>query len=263
MDGSFIDRQTVGAKGIGDPVVTFQSIFLEEMQRNVRRVPRGGPDSIPGVGCINHLLDPLLIQRVAGQRFSNGPVIRLQKCANKQWQQRAEGSFLPIVEPGPQVSEELGEVGAVSALILGVVGHDRAGDRFSVILRGLSDVIYKDVKIAQLGEGQFVGEIDLRADAYGDIDVLVRTAARVMCWPRARLQDFLSTRPDVALALQRSVGYELQQLLDETADLMPDEGRAAQAAADEDAIADRASLVLDDLDADVVDHDRGAVGIRA
>jgi CRP-like cAMP-binding protein len=94
-----------------------------------------------------------------------------------------------------------------------VVGHDRAGDRFSVILRGVGDVIFRNTKVAELGEGQFVGDIDLRADASGDIDVLIRTAARVMCWPRDRLQAFLGKRPDVALSLQRSVGFELQKLL--------------------------------------------------
>jgi Popeye protein conserved region len=97
-----------------------------------------------------------------------------------------------------------------------LVGHDRDGGRFSVILRGIGDVIYRKEKISELGEGQFVGNIDLRADESGDIDVLMKTAARVMCWPRQRLQEFLSNRPDVALALQRSVGYELQQLLDQT-----------------------------------------------
>lgn len=96
-----------------------------------------------------------------------------------------------------------------------VVSHDRAGNRFSVILRGTADVIHGSVKISELGEGQFVGAIDLRADSSGDIDILMRTAARVMCWPRERLDAFLSQRPDVALALQRSIGFELQQLLDQ------------------------------------------------
>jgi CRP-like cAMP-binding protein len=94
-----------------------------------------------------------------------------------------------------------------------VVGHDRVGDRFSVILRGIADVIFRNKKVAELGEGQFVGDIDLRADASGDLDVLMRTAARVMCWPRDGLTAFLAKRPDVALSLQRSVGFELQQLL--------------------------------------------------
>jgi CRP-like cAMP-binding protein len=97
-----------------------------------------------------------------------------------------------------------------------VVGHDRVGDRFSVILRGTGDVVYRDKTISELGEGQFVGDIDLRADSSGDIDVVMRTVGRVMCWPRERLQAFPARRPDVALALERSVGFELQQLLDAT-----------------------------------------------
>jgi len=97
-----------------------------------------------------------------------------------------------------------------------LVIHDRDGRWFSVILRGTADVIYRDKKISELGEGQFVGTIDVRADRSGDIDVMMRTAARIMCWPRDRLQAFLEQRPDVALALERSVGFELQHILDQT-----------------------------------------------
>jgi Popeye protein conserved region len=92
--------------------------------------------------------------------------------------------------------------------------HDRATGRFSVILRGTANVIYRGDMISQLGEGQFIGTIDLRADALDDIDVQIKTITRVMCWPREKLHAFVSGRPDVALALERSVGLELQRLLD-------------------------------------------------
>ena len=94
--------------------------------------------------------------------------------------------------------------------------HDRDGSRFSVILRGDSDVIYRGTKISQLGAGQFVGTIDLQAEAMGDFEVWTRTATRVMCWPRDRLQSFLAPRPDVALALERSVGFDVARVVDAT-----------------------------------------------
>lgn len=97
-----------------------------------------------------------------------------------------------------------------------LVEHDRAGARFSVILFGTADVVQHGEKVEELGEGQFVGDIDSHADERGDIDVLVRTRSRVMCWPRKRLQAFLEKRPDVALALERSVGLQLRRLLDTT-----------------------------------------------
>ena len=37
-----------------------------------------------------------------------------------------------------------------------------------------------------------------------------------MCWPRDQLQAFMAQRPDVALALERSVGFELQRILGTT-----------------------------------------------
>lgn len=118
----------------------------------------------------------------------------------------------------PQEARDLFAAGAWDDVAAGtsLVSHDRIGERFSVILRGNGDVIYRAETIAQLGEGQFVGDIDQRADTFGDIDVLMRTAARVMCWPRTRLNLFLAKRPDVALALSRSVGFELQQILGTT-----------------------------------------------
>ena len=50
----------------------------------------------------------------------------------------------------------------------------------------------------------------------GDLDVVTRSATRVMCWPRDTLQAFIAHRPAVALALERSVGFELQRILDTT-----------------------------------------------
>ena len=60
-----------------------------------------------------------------------------------------------------------------------VVIHDRERVRFSVILRGATDMIYRGEKISELGAGQFIGTIDLHADTLGDIDVLTRTATRL------------------------------------------------------------------------------------
>lgn len=97
-----------------------------------------------------------------------------------------------------------------------MIVHDREEQKFSVILRGDSDVLYQGTTISHLGEGQFVGTLDLKADVLRDLDVVTRTAARVMCWRRETLTDFMAQRPDVQLALERSVGYELQRILDTT-----------------------------------------------
>lgn len=104
-----------------------------------------------------------------------------------------------------------------------LVQHDIKTDRFSVILRGLANVIHTGTKIAEFGEGQFVGAVDVRAEQL-DIDVIVQEEVRVLCWCRSRLQAFVANRPDVALALTRSVGLEVSRLLDTTlSELKPDE----------------------------------------
>ncbi|MGB6519668.1 MAG: hypothetical protein WBE79_14320, partial [Candidatus Cybelea sp.] len=75
--------------------------------------------------------------------------------------------------------------------------------------------LYHGTKISELGQGQFVGSIDVRADELG-LDVLVRRGVRAMCWPRDTLRNFLAKRPDVDLALERSVGLEVQEILGST-----------------------------------------------
>lgn len=97
-----------------------------------------------------------------------------------------------------------------------IVQHDKRRALFSVIVSGIAHVEHGGTKVAELGEGQFVGEIMSRADTEPDIDVVVVHPVRLMCWPRAHLQAFIATRPDVALALTRSVGLQLRRLLDAT-----------------------------------------------
>jgi hypothetical protein len=97
-----------------------------------------------------------------------------------------------------------------------VIAHDRDRHRFSVILKGDSDVLYHGATISQLGEGQFVGTLDLQADVVSELDVVTRTATRVMCWRRETITAFAAKRPDVKLALERSVGFELQRILGTT-----------------------------------------------
>lgn len=118
----------------------------------------------------------------------------------------------------PPEARDLFAMGAWDDLDPGksLLKHDRDASRFSVILRGDSDVIYRDAKISQLGEGQFVGTIDLQAEAMGDFEVWTRTATRVMGWPRDRMRSFLAQRPDVSLSLERSVGFEVARVLDAT-----------------------------------------------
>ncbi len=96
-----------------------------------------------------------------------------------------------------------------------IVVHDNQSGRFSVILRGCANIVYHGTNIAELGAGQFVGTIDRRAEI-APIDVVVSEPVRIKCWPRDRLLSFMASRPDVELALERSVGLQVHRVLDET-----------------------------------------------
>jgi hypothetical protein len=95
-----------------------------------------------------------------------------------------------------------------------IVVHDNEQQQLSVILRGTADAMHAGITIEELGEGQFVGGIDKCVAEGYEIEVLVRTAVRVMCWPSEKLEPYLAKRPDVALALERSVGLGMRRLLD-------------------------------------------------
>jgi len=58
------------------------------------------------------------------------------------------------------------------------------------------------------------GLVRYAADILGDLNVVTRTAMRVMCWQRETLTAFTARRPDVALALERSIGLDLQRRLE-------------------------------------------------
>jgi hypothetical protein len=96
-----------------------------------------------------------------------------------------------------------------------IVEHDNRAGHFSVILHGCADVIVRRTKIAELGAGQFVGAIDECA-IISPIDVVVRERVCLKCWGRDHLTAFMAARPDVALALERSVGIEVRRLLNDT-----------------------------------------------
>ena len=96
-----------------------------------------------------------------------------------------------------------------------LVQHDIGTEHFSVILRGVASVMHSGTKIAELGEGQFVGYINTCAKQL-DIDVIILKDTRIMCWPCRQLQSFLADRADVNLALERNVVLEVQRLLEMT-----------------------------------------------
>ncbi len=116
----------------------------------------------------------------------------------------------------PREARNLFSLGAWDDLAPGasVVEHDQGSQRVSVIVRGVADVVHRDVTVNELGEGQFVGAIDRNA-AQIEMDVVVRQAMRVLCWPRERLEAFLASRPDIQIVLERSIGFELRRLLND------------------------------------------------
>ena len=94
-----------------------------------------------------------------------------------------------------------------------LVEHDRTLARLSVIVSGKADVRLDGEKVAELGDGQFVGQIAYITGEKAPVSVVAQASMRIISWPRVKLETFFKDRPDVELQLGHSLGADLTRLL--------------------------------------------------
>ena len=94
-----------------------------------------------------------------------------------------------------------------------LVQHDRTLARLSVILSGKADVRLDGEKVAELGDGQFVGQIAYITDEKAPVSIIAQGSMHIISWSRVKLETFFKERPDVELQLGHSLGADLTRLL--------------------------------------------------
>jgi CRP-like cAMP-binding protein len=87
----------------------------------------------------------------------------------------------------------------------------RAGREFFVLVEGSARVTRKDKKIADLGGGQWFGEIALLTDTPRTATVTATSAVDVLVITDRRFREVVETMPSIALKVLSSVSERLTQ----------------------------------------------------
>jgi hypothetical protein len=90
-----------------------------------------------------------------------------------------------------------------------LVEAGKALDRFMIIFAGKTAVRAGDKNIAELGAGQFVGEMSFLTNQAPTADVVAIEPTRYVAWPKRDLSHFLETNPALRSAMQLVIGTDL------------------------------------------------------
>jgi hypothetical protein len=82
-------------------------------------------------------------------------------------------------------------------------------DRVMVIVGGKTKVRVGDETIAELGAGQFVGEMSFLTGQVPTADVVATEATRYVAWKKNELSAFLDANPALRAAIQLVIGTDL------------------------------------------------------
>ena len=90
-----------------------------------------------------------------------------------------------------------------------LVERGQALDRVMVIAGGKTNVRVGDDTIAELGAGQFVGEMSFLTGQVPTADVVATEATRYVVWKKRELSAFLDANPALRAAIQLVIGTDL------------------------------------------------------
>jgi len=94
-----------------------------------------------------------------------------------------------------------------------VVAHDVWLDRLLLIDRGRLGVEIDGQRVAELHDGQFVGEMGFVSDSVTCADVVALAPTRFVWWPRTELQTFLDRDAGLRAAIELILGVDLASKL--------------------------------------------------
>jgi CRP-like cAMP-binding protein len=98
-----------------------------------------------------------------------------------------------------------------------LVEHGEAVDSLSVLLSGKATVKESGRVVAEIGEGQFIGEIaSLTDNKVAPVDITTTEASRMMTWPKAVLRKAIDETPDLGVAIEMALGVDMARLLTES-----------------------------------------------
>jgi hypothetical protein len=75
-----------------------------------------------------------------------------------------------------------------------------------------TDVRLDGESVAELGDGQFVGQIAYITGQKAPVSIVAKASMRIISWSRVKLETFFKDRPDVGLQLGHRLGSDLTRL---------------------------------------------------
>jgi hypothetical protein len=68
-------------------------------------------------------------------------------------------------------------------------------------------------KVAERGEGQFIGQIAYITGEKAPVSIVAKGSMRIISWSRVKLETFFKDMPDAELQLDHGLGADLTRLL--------------------------------------------------
>jgi len=108
-----------------------------------------------------------------------------------------------------QVGRHADEASVAEGQVL--VTQDDSGNSFYVIIEGRADVIRDGQKLAELGDGDFLGEMALLEDLPRSATVVTTTPTRVLEMHRRDFSSVLDDAPHLARKMLATMAHRLRQ----------------------------------------------------
>ncbi len=86
-------------------------------------------------------------------------------------------------------------------------------NQLAVIFSGKAGVEVNGKSVAEIQQGQFIGEMGFITDEVPSVDIVAIEPTRCMWWSKSKLQDFLKNNAELRAAFQRSLGMDLSSRL--------------------------------------------------
>ena len=94
-----------------------------------------------------------------------------------------------------------------------IIEQDTEIDNLMLLHEGTVEVSHNGIRCAEVGEGEFLGEMSFLTRGKTTADVTAKTSIRFLAWPRAELSAYLADNPEMQTAMYSLIGINLVEKL--------------------------------------------------
>tara|TARA_B100001013_G_C24555873_1_gene420510 strand:- start:202 stop:852 length:651 start_codon:yes stop_codon:yes gene_type:complete len=114
--------------------------------------------------------------------------------------------FLKLLRQGTWLHASAGDTLAVQGENLG---------RIMLVFHGLADVSIDEGKVAEVRDGEFIGEMSFLTEEEASATVTATEPTRYLAWNKQQLRKFLNRNPSLRFAMQGVLGVDVSKKLKE------------------------------------------------